>query len=105
MCQLSPLVMIKKRAVGNGGDDPPNGMPGKLPTEAEAPLSKDYHAIRKAAVDKIQQLVGEEVVMKTCNNASMTWKVIASHEPPDVIPEKVNLAYRIRGFKLENFKK
>jgi len=25
--------------------------------------------------------------MKTRNNGSMTWKVIASHEPPDVIPE------------------
>jgi hypothetical protein len=50
-------------------------------------LSKDYHAIKKAAVEKIQQLVGEEVVMKTRNNGSMTWKVIASHEPPDVIPE------------------
>jgi hypothetical protein len=62
-------------------------MLGQLPTEAEAPLSKDYHAIKKAAVEKIQQLVGEEVVMKTRNNGSMTWKVIASHEPPDVIPE------------------
>ena len=60
----------------DGGDDQPNGMPGQLPTEAEAPFNKDCHEIKKAAVKKIQQLVREEVVMKTCNNGPMTWKVI-----------------------------
>jgi hypothetical protein len=68
-------------------------------------LSIDYHAIKKAAVEKIQQLVGEEVVMRTCNNRSMTWKVIACHEPPDAIPEKDTLPYGIKNFKLENCKK
>jgi hypothetical protein len=65
-------------------------MPGQLPTEGEAgvPISKDYHAIKQLALKKISRLVGEEVVMRARNNGLMTWKVIASHESPDVIPEK-----------------
>ncbi len=91
----------------SGGDDPPNGMPGQLPTEGEAEVrtSKDYHAIKQLALEKISSLVGEDVVIRTRNNRSMTWKVIASHEPPDVIPEKDHRAYELKGFKLENFKK
>jgi hypothetical protein len=64
-------------------------------------LSKDYHAIKKVAVEKIQQLVGEEVVMKSRNNGWITWKVIACHKPSDVILEKDSLPFGIKGFKLE----
>jgi hypothetical protein len=45
------------------------------------------------------------VVIRTRNNGSMTWKVIASHEPPDDIPEKDHRAYGLKEFKLEHLKK
>jgi hypothetical protein len=35
----------------------------------------------------------------------MTWEVIGSHEPPDVIPEFERRDYGLKGFKLENFNK
>jgi hypothetical protein len=85
------------------GDDPPPGMPGQIPTDKEIP--KDYTAIKRQALEKISKLVGEEVIIKTRNNGSMTWKVIGSHEPPDVIPEMEHRDYGLKGFKLEHFKK
>jgi hypothetical protein len=85
--------------------DPPNGMPGQLPTEKEQPLAKDYTAIKMQALEIITSLVGEKVTIKTRNNGAMTWTVIASHDPPDVIPEKEHNQYGLKGFKVENFKR
>jgi hypothetical protein len=85
--------------------DPPNGMPGQLPTEKEQPLAKDCMAIKMQALEKIKSLVGEKVTIKTRNNGAMTWTVIASHDPPDVILEKEHNEYGLKGFKVENFKR
>jgi len=91
-------------AVQDDGD-PPNGMPGQLPTEKEQQLGKDYTAIKMQALQKIKSLAGEKVTIKTRNNGSMTWTVIASHDPPDVIPEKEHNEYGLKGFKLKSFKR
>jgi len=58
--------------------EPPNGMPGQLPTESDQPLGKDYAAIKKQALEKIQALVGEKVTIKTRNNGTMEWTVVSS---------------------------
>jgi hypothetical protein len=87
-------------------DEPPNGMPGQLPTEKEQPLAKDYAAIKKQALEKIKSLVGETVTVRTRNNGAMTWTVIASHDPPDVIPEKEHgVKYGLKGFQPCDFKR
>ena len=60
--------------VGDSG-----GMIGQLPTENEVTngtSSKDYTTIKKQAWDKVNSLLGDEVVVKTKKNGSMTWKVI-----------------------------
>ncbi len=49
----------------NGGDDPQNGMPSQLPTEQDQPIGKDYLLIKKAALEKINDLVGSEVTVGT----------------------------------------
>ncbi len=85
--------------------DPPNGMPGQLPTEKEQPLAKDYMAIKKQALDKIKSLVGEKVTIKTRNNGAMTWTVIASHDPCDVIPENEHNEYGLKSFKCGDYKR
>jgi hypothetical protein len=85
------------------GDDPQPGVPGQIPTDKEIP--KDYTAIKRQALEKISKLFGEEVIIKMQNNGSMTWKVIGSHEPSDVIPEMEHHDYGLKGFKLEPFKK
>ena len=85
--------------------DPPNGMPGQLPTENEQPSAKDYTAIKKQALEKIQSLVGEKVTIKTRNNGAMTWTVIASHDPSDVIPEKEHNEYGLKSFKCGDYKR
>jgi hypothetical protein len=54
-------------------------------------------------LEKIRSLVGEKVTIKTQNNGAMTWIIIASHDPSDVIPEKEQ--YGLKGFKVENFKR
>jgi hypothetical protein len=35
----------------------------------------------------------------------MTWTIIASHDPPKMIPEKEHNEYGLKGFKGENFKR
>jgi len=35
----------------------------------------------------------------------MTWIVIASHDPPYVLPEKEHNKYGLKGFKIGNFKR
>ncbi len=49
----------------NGSDDPQNGMPGQLPTEQDQPIGKDCLLIKKAALEKINDLVGSEVTVGT----------------------------------------
>ncbi len=43
--------VLGKAAQDDG--DPPNGMPGQLPTEKEQPLAEDYVAIKMQALEKI----------------------------------------------------
>jgi hypothetical protein len=86
--------------------EPPNGMPGQLPTESDQPLAMDYKAIKKQALEKIQALVGEKVTIKTQNNGTMEWTVISSHDPEDVIPEKEDgTKYGMKGFHPSHYKK
>jgi hypothetical protein len=68
-------------------------------------LAKDYTAIKMQALEKIKFLVGEKVTIKTQNNGAMTWTIIASHDPPNVIPEKEHKKYGLKGYKVENFKR
>ena len=77
--------MVKEAA--EVADDPqPSGIIGQLPTEQEAALAsgKDYATIKKIAWDKVKSLLGQEVVVKTKKNGSMTWKVIDSIDPDPV---------------------
>jgi len=86
--------------------EPPNGMPGQIPTESDQPLGKDYAAIKKQALEKIQALVGEKVTIKTRNNGTMEWTVVSSNDPEDVIPEKEDCKkYGMKGFHLSHYKK
>ena len=74
-------------AVEAADDSQPSGMIGQLPTEQEAVLAsggKDYATIKKIAWDKVKSLLGQEVVVKTKKNGSMTWKVIDSIDPDPV---------------------
>ena len=81
-------------------------MPGQLPTEREQPSAKDYVAIKKQALEKIKSLVGETVTVRTRNNGAMTWTVIASHDPPDVFPEKEHgIKYGMKSFLSCDYKK
>ncbi len=79
-------------AVQDDGN-PPNGMPGQFPTEKEQHFGKDYMAMKMQALQKIKSLVREKVTIKTRNNGAMTWTVIASHGPSDVIPKKEHDEY------------
>jgi hypothetical protein len=79
-------------AVQDDGN-PPNGMPGQFPTEKEQHFGKDYMAMKMQALQKIKSLVKEKVTIKTRNNGAMTWTVIASHGPSDVIPKKEHDEY------------
>jgi hypothetical protein len=85
-------------------DEPPNGMPGQLPTEREQPLASDYATIKQQALEKVRSLVGEKVIVKQ-RNLVMTWTVISCNDPPDVIPEQEYAMYGLKGFKCEDYKK
>ncbi len=88
----------------------PSGMIGQLPTEQKAALAsgKDYATIKKLAWGKVKSLLGNEVVVKTKKNGSMTWKVIDSIDPDlaEAIPEvHGNFEYGLKGFSCGNYKK
>lgn len=87
-------------------DEPPNGMPGQLPTEQEEqPTIKDYATIKRQALEKVKSLAGQQVTVATRNNGSMTWTVIESHEPKGVILEVEDTSYGVKGFNASEFKK
>jgi hypothetical protein len=85
-------------------DEPPNGMPGQLPTEQEEqPTIKDYATIKRQALEKSKSLVGQQVTVATRNNGSMTWTVIETHEPKGVILEVEDTSYGVKGFNASEF--
>jgi len=86
-----------------GDEEVPNGMPGQLPSEDQQP--KDYAAIKQQAKEKIAAMVGHEITVSTRSNAAITWKVIASNDPTEIIPEKESIQYGLKGFAIENYKK
>ncbi len=83
-------------------DSAPSGMIGQLPTESEVANStsgKDYATLKKLAWDKVKSLLGNEVVVKTKKNGSMTWKVIESMDNDDIIPEHNNSQYGLKKIR------
>jgi hypothetical protein len=83
--------------------NPPNGVPGQLPAEKEQPLGKRLHGNKNISIGK-KSLVGEKVTIKTRNNGAMTWTVITSHDPPNVIQEKEQNNMGLRALKLETLR-
>jgi hypothetical protein len=70
------------------------------------PITKDYASIKQNAINKIDSMVGQTVTVSTRNNGSMTWTVIKSHQPEDVIPEKeVDVTYGLKEFKSNDYKR
>ncbi len=64
----------------------PDGMPGQLPAGDNLP--KDYAAIKKATKDKIAAMVGKEVTVTSRSMGSISWKVVASVDPVNLISKK-----------------
>jgi hypothetical protein len=86
-----------------GDEEVPDGMPGQLPSEDQQP--KDYATIKQQAKEKIAAMVGHEITVSTRSNGAITWKVIASNDPTEIIPEKESIQYGLKGFAIENYKK
>jgi hypothetical protein len=85
-------------------------MIGQPLTAQEAALAsgKDYMTIKKIAWEKVKSLLGNEVVMKTKKNGSITWKVIDSidPDPAEAIPEvHDNFEYGLKAFSCSHHKK
>ena len=82
----------------------PDGMPGQLPAGDNLP--KDYAAVKKAAKDKIAAMVGKEVTVTSRSMGSISWKVVASVDPVDLIPEKdSSVNYGLQSFDVGHYKK
>jgi hypothetical protein len=67
--------------------DPQGRMPGQLPTQQEAQEGAaanpvDYHGRKRAAIQKVRNLLGEQVVFRSGRSQQLTWTVIAEHDPP-----------------------
>jgi hypothetical protein len=85
--------------------DPNGRMPGQLPT-AEAAVQKDYHSVKKAAIEKIAALVGEEVSIESRKHGNIIWKVVDCHMPPDdKLISSSKISYGLKGFSRGDFKK
>jgi len=92
--------------VAAAGDS--SGMIGQIPTENEVTngtSGKDYTTIKRQAWDKVKSLLGQEVVVKTKKNGSMTWKVIESIDNDNVILEHDNSQYGLKDFSCSHYKK
>lgn len=82
----------------------PTGMPGQLPSGDALP--KDYSAAKKAAQEKIAALVGHEVTVTSRTMGTIKWKVVASVDPEDPIPEfNPKIKYGLKGFDVSMFRK
>jgi hypothetical protein len=78
-------------------------MPGQLPAGDNLP--KDYAAIKKAVKDKIAAMEGKEVTVTSRSMGCITWKVVASVDPIDLIPEKdSDVKCGLRNFILKRVK-
>ncbi len=85
-------------------ENAPVGMPGQLPAGDNLP--KDYASVKKAAKDKIAAMVGQEITVVSKSMGSITWKVVASVDPVDVIPESdASVRYGLKGFAVGKHKK
>ncbi len=80
-------------------------MPGQLPS-AGAVQQKDYHSIKKAAIEKIVALVGQDVTVATRKNGSMKWKVISTYDAPEEnLINDSHLKCALRDFNTMDYKK
>jgi len=62
--------------------------------------------VKKAAKDKIAAMIGKEVTVTSRSMGSITWKVVPSVDPVDMIPEKdSSVEYGLRGFDVGSFRK
>ena len=99
---LAPTEVITTQDDNAG--PPPEGMIGQLPSGDSLP--KDYVAVKRAAMEKIAALKGHEVTVTSKSMGSVTWKVVESVEPDDVIPElDEKVAYGLKGFDVSNYRK
>lgn len=108
--ELEGGEVADEEAVEAANESQPSGMIGQLPTAQEAalPSGKDYTTIKKIAWEKVKSLLGNEVVVKTKKNGSITWKVIDSidPDPAEAIPEvHDNFEYGLKGFSCSHHKK
>jgi hypothetical protein len=80
-------------------------MPGQLPS-AGAVQQKDYHSIKKAAIEKIAALVGQDVTVATRKNGTMKWKVISTYDAPEEnLINDSHLKCGLRDFNTMDYKK
>jgi hypothetical protein len=54
-------------------------MPGQLPAASEA-VQPDYHSRKRAAIAKIKELVGKEVIVKSGRD-QICWTLESKHDP------------------------
>jgi hypothetical protein len=87
---------------GERGEGVQDRMLGQSPAGDNLP--KDYAAIKKAAKDKIASMTGKEVMVTLRSMGSITWKVLPSVNPVDMILEKGSSAeYGLCGFDVGKF--
>jgi hypothetical protein len=55
-------------------------MPGQLPGASKA-VRPDYQSRKRAAVGKIKELIGKEVIIKSGRD-QICWAVAYEHDPP-----------------------
>jgi hypothetical protein len=80
-------------------------MPGQL-LAAEAAVQKDYHSVKKAAIENIAALVEEEVSIKSRKHGNIIWKVVDCHMPPDdKLISSSKISYGLKGFSCGDIKK
>ena len=90
-------------ATANTPPDPEGRMPGQLPTQTES-AQPDYASLKRLAKEKIKGLVDTEVTCKS-GNKTMKWKVIADHEPTDVVHDEVRSLMGLKDFNSKNYLK
>jgi len=74
--------------------DPEGWMPGQLPAAAES-VQPDYHSRKRATLEKVGDLVGKEVIIKSGRD-KIRWTLECNHDPP---PEEC-LAHNKNNFPL-----
>jgi hypothetical protein len=81
--------------------DPEGRMPGQFPIQAES-AQPEYANLKRLAKEKIKGLLDTKVTCKS-GNKTMRWKVIADHEPMDVVHDEVRSLMGLKDFNSKNY--